>query len=180
MNFAELGIPGAWLITPEVVADARGTFRRHFCADEFSRRGIDAAVAQGNVSENPEAGTLRGFHYQVAPHAEAKTLSCLAGGVHCVVVDLRAASRTFMQWVAVDLSAAERRSLHVPAGCASAWLTRAAGTLLHYYMSVPYHAAASRGLRYDDPAFGVRWPAPVRVISERDRSFPDFDPQALR
>jgi dTDP-4-dehydrorhamnose 3,5-epimerase len=180
MKFAELGITGAWLITPEIITDARGAFRRHFCAEEFARRGIAATVAQGNVSENPEAGTLRGFHYQVAPYAEAKTLSCLAGAVHSIVVDLRAGSPTSMKWVAVDLSAADRHSLHVPAGCASAWLTRAPGTLVHYYMSAPYNAEAGRGFRYDDPAFGLRWPAPVRVISERDRSFPDFDPQALR
>jgi dTDP-4-dehydrorhamnose 3,5-epimerase len=180
MKFLELSLRGAWLISPEVLVDARGAFRRHFCAEEFSRRGIAIEVAQGNVSENPEVGTLRGFHYQIAPYAEAKTLSCMTGALHCIMVDLRSASPTFMKWVAVDVSATDRRSLHVPAGCASAWLTTAASTLVHYYMSAAHNPAASRGFRYDDPAFGLRWPAPVRVVSERDRSFPDFDPQALR
>jgi dTDP-4-dehydrorhamnose 3,5-epimerase len=179
MKFEALKINGVWLIEPEVHSDDRGAFRRHFCAREFAERGITPTVAQGNVSENPRAGTLRGFHYQAPPQQEAKTLSCIAGALYDIVVDLRPASPTFMQWVAVELSARDRRSLHVPAGCANAWLTTAPDTVVHYYMSDFYAPAADRGLRYDDPAFGFRWPAAPAVISARDRSYPDFDPRSL-
>ena len=179
MKFEALKLPGVWLIEPEVHTDDRGAFRRHFCAREFAERGIAPTVAQGNISENPRIGTLRGFHYQARPQQEAKTLSCLAGAVYDIVVDLRPASPTFMQWVAVEFSARDRRSLHVPAGCANAWLTTAPDTVVHYYMSDFYAPAADRGLRYDDPAFGFRWPAAPAVISERDKSYPDFDPRSL-
>ena len=179
MKFAELKLPGVWLIAPDVHTDDRGAFRRHFCAREFSAHGIAATVAQGNISENPRLGTLRGFHYQAPPQQEAKTLSCLSGAIYDIVVDLRPASPTFMQWVAAEISAQDRRSLHVPAGCANAWLTTAPNTVLHYYMSEFYTPTADRGLRYDDPAFDFRWPAAPAVISDRDRSFPDFDPRSV-
>lgn len=179
MTFLELPLPGVWLIEPVVDADERGAFRRHFCAEEYTAHGLLPAVAQGNISENTVAGTLRGFHYQVAPHAETKTLSCMTGAVYDIVLDLRPHSPTFLQWTAVEFSAADRRSLYIPAGCANAWLTVAPNTAVHYYMSETYAPDASRGIRYNDPAFAFRWPAEPRVISARDRSFPDFDPAAL-
>ncbi len=179
MTFAELELPGVWLIAPEVHTDDRGAFRRHFCAREFAAHGITPTVAQGNISENPRAGTLRGFHYQARPSQEAKTLSCLSGALYDIVVDLRPASPTFMKWVAVELSAQDHRSLHVPVGCANAWLTMAPDTVVHYYMSEFYAPTADRGLRYDDPAFGFRWPAAPTVISDKDRSYPDFDPRSF-
>jgi dTDP-4-dehydrorhamnose 3,5-epimerase len=179
MKFAELKLPGVWLIAPDVHTDDRGAFRRHFCAREFNARGITATVAQGNISENPRIGTLRGFHYQARPQQEAKTLSCLSGAVYDIVVDLRPTSPTFMEWVAVELSAQGRHSLHIPAGCANAWMTTAPDTVVHYYMSAFYAPATDRGLRHDDPAFAFRWPATPTVISEKDRSYPDFDPRSL-
>lgn len=179
MKFSELDIPGAWLIEPDLHRDERGVFRRHFCADEFSAHGIVPTVVQGNISENPHLGTLRGFHYQASPHQEAKTLSCLTGSIYDIVVDLRAGSATFMKWIAVELSAGDRKSLHVPAGCANAWLTTASQTCVHYYMSEFYTPGADRGFRYDDPAFTFHWPAPPKVISDKDRNYPDFDPRAL-
>jgi len=180
MKFAELTLPGVWLITPEVHTDDRGAFRRHFCVRELGARGINVTVAQGNISENPRIGTLRGFHYQARPPQEAKTLSCLTGAVYDIIVDLRPTSPTFMRWVAVEFSAQDRRSLHVPAGCANAWMTTAPDTAVHYYMSEFYAPEADCGLRYDDPAFGFRWPAEPAVISERDRTYPDFDPRVLQ
>lgn len=179
MKFVQLGLPGVWLIEPAVHTDERGTFRRHFCVKEFAAHGLATDVAQGNVSENPQRGTLRGFHYQAAGFAEAKTLSCLTGALHDIVLDLRPDSPAFMQWVSVELSAAARTSLHVPAGCANAWITLAPDTTIHYYMSEFFAPQSARGIRYNDARFGFRWPMEATVISERDRSYPDFDPASL-
>lgn len=180
MTFTELGLPGVWLIEPVVHEDERGRFRRHFCTDEFAAHGIAPVAVQGNISENPARGTLRGFHYQLPPDAEAKTLSCITGAIYDVVVDLRPDSPMFMQWITVEISSNDRRSLHVPAGCANAWLTLVPDTTIHYYMSERYAPRAARGFRYDDPAFGVKWLAAPVVIGETDRTFPDFDPASLR
>lgn len=179
MTFTKLGLPGVWLIEPVVFTDERGSFRRHFCAEEFKAHGIDPLAMQGNISENPHRGTLRGFHYQAGRFAEAKTLSCVTGAIYDIVVDLRPASATFMQWIPVEISAADRRSLHVPAGCANGWLTLEPNTVVHYYMSALYEPASARGLRYDDPAFGFTWPIEPTVVAAKDRAFPDFDPAML-
>ena len=169
-----------WLIEPVVHEDGRGSFRRHFCAEEFAEHGLAPVAVQGNISENPHRGTLRGFHYQIGRFAEAKTLSCMTGAIHDIVVDLRPDSPTFMKWIAVEISSDDRRSLHVPVGCANGWLTLAPNTTLHYYMSEVYAPSSARGFRYNDPAFGFRWPMEPLVIADKDRSFPDFDPSSLR
>lgn len=179
MKFVELELPGVWLIEPTLHADDRGVLRRHFCADEFAAHDIVPTVVQGNISENPHRGTLRGFHYQIGDAAEAKTISCMSGSLYDVVVDLRPDSPTFRQWVAAEFSAADRRSLHVPAGCANAWLTTAPDTTVHYYMSQVYSPESYRGFRYDDPAFGCRWPMAPVFISEKDAGFADFDPDSI-
>ena len=179
MKLVELALQGVSHIEPVVFSDERGMFRRHFCTEEFAAHGLAPTVAQGNISENLQSGTLRGFHYQVGRCAEAKTLSCMTGGIYDVVVDLRQDSPTFMQWVSVEISADDRRSLYVPAGCANAWLTTAPNTILHYYMREMFSAESARGFRYDDPAFGVRWPMEPSTISARDRTFPNFDPASL-
>ena len=179
MKFAELDLPGVWLIEPEPFTDERGMFRRHFCVDEFAAHGLAPTVVQGNVSENPHYGTLRGFHYQIGTDAEAKTFSCMAGSVYDIVLDLRPESPTFLRCVSVRFSADDRRSLHVPVGCANAWLTTSPTTLVHYYMSARYAPESARGLRYNDPAFDFRWPLEPKVISETDRSWADFDPESL-
>ena len=180
MKFVELGLRGVWLIEPELFADERGVLRRHYCAGEFAEHGLASMTVQGNISENPHRGTLRGFHYQVQPFEEAKTLSCMTGETYDIVVDLRATSSTFMKWIAVEMTAQGRCSLHVPAGCAIAWISMAPDTTVHYYMSEMYSPASYRGIRYNDPAFGFRWPMEPLVISEKDRSYPDFDPESLR
>lgn len=180
MTFIELGIQGLCLIEPTVHGDDRGSFRRHFCAEEYAKQGLDPAVVQGNISENVHAGTLRGLHYQVAPFAEAKTLSCLTGAIHVITLDLRLRSRTFLRWVSADLTADNRRGLFVPTGCANGWITLAPHTTVHYYMSERFDQDSARGVRYNDPRFEFRWPREPSVISERDRSFPDFDPAAVQ
>ena len=183
MKFTELDIAGAWLIEPTLIADERGVFRRHFCAEEFARHGIEAQVAQGNVSENPQLHTLRGFHYQRPPHAEGKTLSCFAGSLYDIVVDLRTDSASYLRWTAVELDARGRTALYVPPGCANAYFTTAPDTVVHYYMSQAYAPDSYAGFRYDDPFFGFRWPAPPVLISEKDRNLPCYDavsPDPLR
>lgn len=179
MTFTELDVAGVFLIELAVHADERGAFRRHFCAEEFAAHGLRADVVQGNISENLRAGTLRGFHYQTGRSAEAKTISCMTGSLYDIVLDLRPDSPTFMRWVAAELSAEDRRSLHVPAGCANAWMTMAPNTMVHYYMSELFAPGSARGIRYNDPAFDFRWPMEPVVIAERDRTFPDFNPASL-
>ena len=180
MRFEELAIRGVWLIDADLVEDARGVFRRSFCAGEFASRGLTETMIQGNISENPTAGTLRGLHFQVRPFEEAKTLTCLTGALYDIVVDLRPDSSTFLQWIGVHISAVDRRSLHVPIGCANGWLTTFPMTTIHYYMSERYDPGSSRGIRYNDPAFQFAWPSEPALISERDRGFQDFDSEALR
>ena len=180
MKFTELGLTGVWLIEPEPFSDERGIFFRHFCAQEFAAHGLVSAVFQGNISVNSHHGTLRGFHYQEPPFEEAKTLSCITGAIYDIIVDLRQQSPTFMKWIEVELSAQERRSLHVPRGCANAWITTAPNTIVHYYMSELYSPQAYRGFRYNDPAFSFRWPMEPNVISEKDRHLPDFNPASLK
>lgn len=179
MRFLETKLAGVWLIEPELFRDARGAFRRTYCSSEFAAHGMSSTAVQGNVSENPHDGTLRGFHFQAPPYGEAKTLMCFTGSLYDIVVDLRPASSTFLEWISVEISAIDRRMLHVPAGCANAWLTTAPDTSVHYYMSEAYRPEADRGFRFNDPAFDFRWPRLPAVISERDASFPDFDPASV-
>jgi len=180
MKFREQKIGGVWLIEAEPLADDRGAFRRHFCHQEFKQRGIESQILQTNISENYRKHTLRGFHYQAKPFEEAKTLSCMRGAIYNVVVDLRPGSSTFLQWIPFELKADDGLSLHVPAGCANAYLTLEDCTTILYYMSEAYSAGAYRGFRYNDPLFGFQWPAEPAVISEKDRSYPDFDTRNLQ
>jgi len=174
MIFHPLCLAGAYLIEPEPFIDPRGTFRRHFCAREFAAHGLDCAVLQGNVSENPHKGTLRGLHYQVAPHQEAKTISAIRGSVYAVVADIRPWSATYLRWQGVTIGDYNRASLHVPVGCAAGILTLEDNTILQYYVSQAFNADSYRGIRWNDPAFGFAWPEETARISDRDRGFPDY------
>ena len=174
MKFVEQFIKGVFLITPEPHQDERGMFRRHFCAEEFSKRDITSKVSQSNVSENFHPYTLRGFHYQTGAHAEGKTLSCLKGKIYDVVVDLRKSSPTYMKWVSLDLNQENRYAVHVPPGCANAFLTLDPNCLIHYYCSQSYFPEAEKGIRFDDPSFQFEWPRYPEVISDKDRRHPDF------
>ncbi len=177
MRFAEAGLAGAWVVEPEPLADARGFFARTFDAAEFARRGLRSAFPQCSVSYNAAAGTLRGLHYQAAPHGEAKLVRCTAGAIYDVIVDLRPGSPTRGRWAAVELTAANRRALYVPEGFAHGFQTLADGSEVFYQISAPFVAEAARGVRWDDAAFGVVWPAAERrVMSDRDRDHPDWTP----
>ena len=173
MIFAATPI-GAVVIEPELVEDERGFFARSFCAREFAARGLDARVAQCNVSFNRARGTLRGLHFQRPPHAEAKLVRCTRGAVYDVALDLRSDSPTFLVHFAVELSAANRKMLFVPAGLAHGFQTLEPDTEVFYQISTPYVPDAADGVRWNDPAFAIDWPLAVSAISERDRAYPDF------
>ena len=174
MKFFELALPGVFLIEPELIEDERGSFRRSFCASEFKSNGLEARVFQGNFSENYSAGTLRGFHYQLPPYQEAKTLTCVSGAIFDIVLDLRPKSPTFLKHIDVELSAHSRSSLHLPPGCANAWLTLEENTTLHYYMSEKYTPSADAGIRFNDPHFNFKWPREPVVMSKKDLKYPNF------
>lgn len=174
MIFEELSVAGAYLIKPERRVDDRGHFARLWCQQELAAKGLDTRMEQINAGFSPKAGTLRGVHYQLPPHAEVKIARCTRGAVFDVVVDLRRGSPTFARWAGVHLTAGGGEQMYVPEGCAHGYLTLEDDTELVYTTTVPYAPAAARGVRYDDPLFGIAWPAAVRIISEADKNWPAF------
>lgn len=176
MRFVETGLNGAYVIEPELTVDSRGFFARTFCRNEFALRGLNPALAQCNISFNKASGTLRGMHFQMEPHPEAKLVRCTQGAIYDVIIDLRPDSPTFTEWFAVELSAGNRMMLYVPEGVAHGFLTLTDETEVLYQMSEFYHSECSAGVRWDDPAFSIVWPGQVNVISERDQSYQDFRP----
>lgn len=174
MIFTPSAIPGVYLIDLERHEDDRGFFARSWCREEFSSHGLVAEIAQCSVSYNRRCGTLRGMHYQVAPHQEAKVVRCTRGRIYDVALDLRADTSTFRHWVAVELTAANRRMLYLPPAVAHGFQTLEDETEVIYQMSESYHPEAARGVRWDDPAFGITWPLANPVLSEKDRSYPNF------
>jgi dTDP-4-dehydrorhamnose 3,5-epimerase len=179
MIFQETSIDGAWVVVPEPIGDERGLFVRTFSADEFGARGLDSRVSQCNTSFNARAGTLRGLHLQAPPHGEAKLVRCTDGAIYDVAVDLRPGSRTYLRWCAAQLSARNRHAFFIPDGCAHGFQTLADDSEVLYQMSTPYVPGSGRGVRWDDPAFGIEWPdAPPggRIMSERDAGYPDLEP----
>jgi dTDP-4-dehydrorhamnose 3,5-epimerase len=174
MIFQETKIAGTFEIHLEPICDERGFFARSWCRNEFRSRGLNPELAQCSISFNTRKGTLRGLHYQAAPHAEAKLVRCTRGAVYDVVLDLRPKSTTFKGWVAVVLSAEKRNMVYLPEGCAHGFLSLKDESELFYQISEFYDAESARGVRWDDPAFGITWPEKVDVISERDRTYPDF------
>jgi dTDP-4-dehydrorhamnose 3,5-epimerase len=176
MKFLPTELAGAFVVELEPHADERGFFARTWCADEFAAHGLATTFVQGNVSFNHQAGTMRGMHWQAEPHAEDKLVRVTAGAVWDVVVDLRPGSPTYLRHVGVRLDAANRTALFVPKGFAHGFLTLEDATEVVYQMSAFYAPEAARGARWDDPAFAIDWPAEVRVISDRDATYPDYRP----
>ncbi len=175
MIFAATALPGAFIVEPEPRADERGFFARTFCAREFAAHGLETRIAQCSVSYNPRRATLRGLHYQAAPHAEVKLVRCTRGEIFDVAVDLRPDSPAFRRHFAIVLSADDRRMLYVPQGCAHGFETLTDDCEVLYQNSEFHVPAAARGVRWDDPAFAIPWPLAPAVISERDRTYPDFE-----
>ncbi|MFP4322859.1 MAG: dTDP-4-dehydrorhamnose 3,5-epimerase [Anaerolineales bacterium] len=175
MQFIETPIPGAYLIQPEPRQDERGFFARVYCQDEFAAHGLHTRWVQNNISYNAQRGTLRGMHYQAQPYGEIKLVRCTQGAIFDVIVDLRPDSPTFKQWYGVELSAENRHMLYIPVDVAHGFQTLADATEVFYWMGEFYHPDAARGVRWDDPAFGIEWsPAKTRIISAKDQAYPDF------
>ncbi len=165
-------LAGAYAVELERLEDERGFFARSFCRDEFRSRGLASVVAQCNVSWNRQRGTLRGLHFQAAPHEEAKLVRCTRGAIWDVIVDLREGSPTRLRWHALELTAENRTALYVPEGLAHGFQTLSDDAEVLYQMSVPYHAELARGVRWDDPRIGIRWPLADPILSARDRAYP--------
>ena len=175
MLFSETALPGVWIIAPEPKEDFRGFFARTWCERDFAAAGIHERWVQSSISFTKEKGTLRGMHYQRPPHAEAKLVRCTMGRIHDVVLDLRPAAPTFRRHIAVGLSAMNRQMLYIPPGFAHGFQTLEDDTEVFYQMSEFHSPGHEAGVRWDDPAFGIVWPATDPILSERDRSYPDFD-----
>jgi dTDP-4-dehydrorhamnose 3,5-epimerase len=178
MQLTETQLPGCYLITCQPLHDERGYFARTWCAEAFTEQTQHPAPSwvQGNISYNRNRGTLRGLHYQAAPHGEEKLVSCIRGSVYDVLLDLRPNAPTHGQWMAVTLSEDTPQLLFIPQGVAHGFLTLAKDTTLSYQMSTPYVPTAARGIRWNDPAFAIPWPEAVAVISEKDQQWPLWDP----
>lgn len=174
MRFTETKVKGALLMDLERREDHRGFFARSWCAREFGARGLISGIAQINVGYTAKKAAVRGMHFQLPPHAEAKTVRCTGGGVFDVVIDLRPDSPTYKQWDGFELTNENHRMLYIPEGCAHGYQTLTDGSEIEYLTSAFYAPESARGVRYDDPAFAVNWPLPVSIISDADRSWPDY------
>ena len=174
MNFEPLSVNGAFVISPQRRADERGYFARAFCRDEMVRQGLCGDFCQINTALSHRAGTLRGMHFQRAPHAEVKLMRCVRGSVYDVVLDLRPDSPTFRRWSGVELSADNGLMLYAPEGTAHGYLTLADDAELSYMTSAAYAPDSVDGVRHDDPAFGIEWPRSISLVSQADRSWVDY------
>jgi dTDP-4-dehydrorhamnose 3,5-epimerase len=172
MIFREAGVAGVWLVEPEPAADARGFFARVWCGREFAARGLGATLAQCSVSFTRRRGTVRGMHFQAAPHAEAKLVRCTRGAIHDVALDVRRGSPTFGRWVAAELTADNRHMLYVPEGVAHGFQALTDDAEVLYLVSEFHHPEAERGIRWDDDAAGIAWPVAEVTVSPRDAALP--------
>jgi dTDP-4-dehydrorhamnose 3,5-epimerase len=174
--FTETLLPGAFVIEPELLEDTRGFFARTWCEREFEARGLETRIAQCSTCFNKRKGSLRGMHYQMPPFAETKIVRCTRGSMFDVIVDLRLGSPTFTRHFWVVLTSENRKMLYVPAGFAHGFQTLEDDTEVFYQISEVYSSEHERGVRWNDPAFGIRWPEDDRTIVDRDRTYPDFRP----
>lgn len=176
MKFTETPLKGAYLVDLEEKRDDRGFFARAFCVEEFGALGLDCRIVQINNSVSVARGTLRGMHYQLAPKAETKIVRCIRGAFFDAIIDLRDGSPTFGKWFGETLTAENRRAIYVPKGFAHGILTLEEMSEAFYLVTEFYSREHERGIRWDDPAFGIRWPITPAVVSAKDRAFPDFNP----
>ncbi len=174
MIFTETDLKGAFVIEPEAKEDGRGFFARTWCRREFQRHGLNPQLVQCSISFNKRKGTLRGMHFQAAPHQEAKLVRCSQGAIHDVIIDLRPESQTFRRHFAISLTSLNRLMLYVPEDFAHGFLTLEDSTEVFYQMSEFFSPESAQGIRWNDPAFGIPWPTPISAISERDESYPNF------
>jgi len=174
MRFTPTALRDAVLIDPEPRTDSRGFFARTFCKDEFAAAGLATVFVQHNFSFNHLEGTLRGLHYQVAPHREIKVVQCVRGAIHDVIVDMRPDSATYLKWQGFDLTEYNKRQLYVPEGFAHGYLTLEDNSAVSYLVSVPYAPGAEAGLRWNDAMLSIDWPVEIRIISDKDAQWPDY------
>jgi dTDP-4-dehydrorhamnose 3,5-epimerase len=174
VKFTETTLEGAFVIEPERIEDERGFFARTFCCREFDTRGLNLDLQQSSVSFNRKRGTLRGMHFQAAPHAETKLVRCTRGAIYDVILDLRPQSPTFKRWIAVHLSSENHLLVYIPEGFAHGFQTLQDETEVSYYISEFYSSEHARGVRWNDPAFAIDWPIANPVISVRDQTHPEF------
>ena len=174
MLFKKTKFKGVFIIEPERLKDRRGFFARAFCRKEFERHGLNSRIVQSSISFNKKKGTLRGIHYQAFPHQEAKVVSCTRGAIYDVLVDLRPDSSTFKQWLTVELTADNHRTLYVPEGVAHGFQTLRDNTEVLYQMFEFYYPKSARGVRWNDPAIGIQWPLKNCIISPKDQRYPNF------
>jgi len=172
--FTALRLPGAYAIEPEPATDERGFFARLWCAREFAARGLRTDFVQSSISSNRRRGTLRGLHYQLAPHAEAKLVRCIRGAAYDVIVDLRPESPTFQQWHACELTPENGHAVYIPEGVAHGFQTLTDDTELLYEITACYAPQHARGARWNDPAFAIDWPVDGPIVSSRDQSYPNY------
>jgi dTDP-4-dehydrorhamnose 3,5-epimerase len=171
MIFTETRLKGVYFIEPELLTDERGFFARSFCKEEFQKYGLETDIVQCNISFNKRKGTLRGMHYQIPPHEEAKIVSCTKGSIYDVVVDLRKDSLTYSRYVATELSEKNFKMMYIPRGCAHGFQTMEDEVIVYYQMTGLFHPECARGIRWDDPAIGIVWPGPPGIISEKDQRY---------
>ncbi len=174
MIFTPQKIAGVSLLQLSKIEDERGYFARSFCEEEFSQAGHPFRIHQSNISLNKQKGTLRGMHYQADPTPDPKYVRCLKGAIFDVVVDLRPKSKTYLQWVGAELSGDNELAIIIPGGCAHGYITLTDDCLLQYMMGAPYVPGLAAGVRWDDPAFGIDWPAEPTQMNDRDANYPDF------
>ncbi|MEQ5814966.1 dTDP-4-dehydrorhamnose 3,5-epimerase [Marinobacter sp. NFXS11] len=174
MIFTETEISGSYLIDVKRIGDDRGFFGRLWCEREMEEMGLVSSIKQSNIGVSPLKGTLRGLHYQTAPHQEVKIIRCPRGAIYDVIVDLRPDSPTFKKWFAVELTAENSRMLYVPEGCATGYQTLVDDTEIYYHTSEFYHPESATGVRHDDPTFGIEWPLPIAAISDNDKNWNNF------
>jgi dTDP-4-dehydrorhamnose 3,5-epimerase len=175
MRFLDTAVEGAKVVELECHSDARGHFARIFCEEEFAKAGIAVRMVQANISHNLERGTLRGLHYQAAPYGEPKIVQCVRGRIFDVAVDLRPTSPSFRRWTGVELSPEANRIFYIPSGSAHGFLTLEPDSDIVYLMGATFVSGSGRGVRWNDPAFGIAWPDKPAVISERDSNYAGFD-----
>lgn len=177
--FEPTPLDGSWLIAIEPHVDERGWFARSFCEREFSAHGLPTHFPQSNLSRNDRIGTLRGMHFNIEPFGEEKLVRCVRGAVYDVIVDLRHGSRSRLQWFGAELTADNGSALFVPAGFAHGFLTLSDNSDIEYHMGNFFEPGVGRGIRWNDPALGISWPIDVAVISSRDASYPDLNPDTF-
>lgn len=180
MIFTELELKGAFLVEVKKIEDERGFFGRAWCSNEFAQHGLNPAFVQLNTSFSKKKGTIRGMHYQIDPYQEVKFIRCTRGRIWDCIIDLRPASPTFMKWVGNELSADNYRMVYVPENFAHGFITLEDNSEVYYPVSQFYTPGAERGIRWNDPAFNIKWPVEVKMVSQKDRDHDNFSIERLK